>query len=68
LVHFVFVWYIFSGFGIRHQEKSGNPAMHDHLRPFCGFEQAILLTYFAWINLANAVSEKYGCAAAAKLK
>jgi hypothetical protein len=39
LVHFVFIWYIlcsfgtfcvhlvhFSGFGIMHQEKSGNPA------------------------------------------
>jgi hypothetical protein len=23
--HFVFIWYIFSGFGIMHQEKSGNP-------------------------------------------
>jgi hypothetical protein len=26
-VHFVFSWYIFSGFGIMHQEKSGNPAL-----------------------------------------
>jgi hypothetical protein len=25
-VHFVFIWYIFSGFGIMYQEKSGNPA------------------------------------------
>jgi hypothetical protein len=25
LVHFVFIWYIFSGFGIMHQGKSGNP-------------------------------------------
>jgi hypothetical protein len=25
LVHFVFIWNIFSGFGIMHQEKSGNP-------------------------------------------
>jgi hypothetical protein len=26
LVHFVFIWYIFSAFGIMHrQEKSGNP-------------------------------------------
>jgi hypothetical protein len=24
-VHFVFIWYIFSGFGIMHQEKSGSP-------------------------------------------
>jgi hypothetical protein len=24
--HFVFSWYIFSGFGITYQEKSGNPA------------------------------------------
>jgi hypothetical protein len=28
LVQFVFIWYIFSGFGIMHQEKSGNPAAH----------------------------------------
>jgi hypothetical protein len=25
LVHFVFIWYIFSGFGIMYQEKYGNP-------------------------------------------
>jgi hypothetical protein len=25
LVHYVFIWYIFSGFGIMNQEKSGNP-------------------------------------------
>jgi hypothetical protein len=25
LVHFVFIWYIFSGFGMKYQEKSGNP-------------------------------------------
>jgi hypothetical protein len=25
LVHFVFIWYIFSSFGIMHQEKAGNP-------------------------------------------
>jgi hypothetical protein len=27
LVQFVFIWYIFSGFGIMRQEKSGNPAV-----------------------------------------
>jgi ABC-type polysaccharide/polyol phosphate export permease len=27
MVHFVFIWYIFSGFGIMYQEKSGNPAL-----------------------------------------
>jgi hypothetical protein len=26
LLHFVFIWYIFSSFGIMFQEKSGNPA------------------------------------------
>jgi hypothetical protein len=26
LVHFMFIWYIFSGLGIMYQEKSGNPA------------------------------------------
>jgi hypothetical protein len=26
LVHFVFIWYIFSSFGIMDKEKSGNPA------------------------------------------
>jgi hypothetical protein len=29
LVHFVFIWYIFSGFGIMYQEKSGNPGSRD---------------------------------------
>jgi hypothetical protein len=29
MVHFVFIWYIFSGFGIMYQEKSGNPAADD---------------------------------------
>jgi hypothetical protein len=24
-VHFVFIWYIFSGFGMMYLEKSGNP-------------------------------------------
>jgi hypothetical protein len=24
----VFIWYIFSGFGIMHQEKSGNPEVN----------------------------------------
>jgi hypothetical protein len=27
LVHFVFIWYISSGSGVTHQEKSGNPAL-----------------------------------------
>jgi hypothetical protein len=27
-VHFVFIWYIFSGFGTIHHEKSGNPVSH----------------------------------------
>jgi hypothetical protein len=27
LLHFVYFWYIFSGFGIMYQEKSGNPAL-----------------------------------------
>jgi hypothetical protein len=26
LLHFVLIWYIFSSFGIMHEEKSGNPA------------------------------------------
>jgi hypothetical protein len=33
LVHFVFIWYIFSGFGIMYQEKSGNPAKESFLFP-----------------------------------
>jgi hypothetical protein len=28
LVHFVFIWYIFSGLGIMYLEKSGNPGMN----------------------------------------
>jgi hypothetical protein len=30
LVHFVFIWYIFSRFGIMDQKKSGNPATTTH--------------------------------------
>jgi hypothetical protein len=26
LLHFIFIWYIFSGFVIMYKEKSGNPA------------------------------------------
>jgi hypothetical protein len=26
LVHYMFIWYIFAGFGIKDHEKSGNPA------------------------------------------
>jgi hypothetical protein len=25
LVHYVVIWYIFSGFGIEYRDKSGNP-------------------------------------------
>jgi hypothetical protein len=28
LVHFAFIWYIFSGFGFMYQETSGNPDHH----------------------------------------
>jgi hypothetical protein len=39
LVHFLPIWYIFPGFGIMYQEKSGNPAPHR----MCGlFARAIL--------------------------
>jgi hypothetical protein len=37
LANFVFIWYIFSGFGIMYQEKSGNLAFDDAdavIRPF----------------------------------
>jgi hypothetical protein len=32
LEHFVFIWLIFSGFGIMYQEKSGNPAFRSTYR------------------------------------
>jgi hypothetical protein len=31
LVHFVFIWYNFSGFDIVYQEKSGNPVMRPYI-------------------------------------
>jgi hypothetical protein len=37
MVYFVVIWYIFSRFGILHQEKSGNPARHDK-RGHCQFK------------------------------
>jgi hypothetical protein len=30
LVHFLFIWCIFSGFGVVHREKSGNPGLELH--------------------------------------
>jgi hypothetical protein len=33
LLHLVFIWYIFSGFGIMYQEKSGNPADNQSIKP-----------------------------------
>jgi hypothetical protein len=27
LVYFVFIWYIYSGFGVMRKEKSGNPEL-----------------------------------------
>jgi hypothetical protein len=41
LVHLVIIWYIFSGFGITYQEKSGNPALgvfHFHMVTSGGIE------------------------------
>jgi hypothetical protein len=42
-VNFVFIWYIFSGFGIMCQEKSGNPglkrALQKRLRAKCLMEK-----------------------------
>jgi hypothetical protein len=28
LVQFVLIWYIFSGFGVTFEERSGNPGLH----------------------------------------
>jgi hypothetical protein len=36
LVLFVFIWYIFSGFGIMYHEKSGNPDREQQQRRFYG--------------------------------
>jgi hypothetical protein len=36
LVHFVFIFYIFSGFGIMYQEKSGNPGLRTFFDNVCG--------------------------------
>jgi hypothetical protein len=32
LVQFVFIWYVLSGLGIMHQEKSGNPGEKTSLK------------------------------------
>jgi hypothetical protein len=32
LVHFVYFWYIFSGFGFMYLEKSGNPGLVNEKR------------------------------------
>jgi hypothetical protein len=38
LVHFVLIWYIFSGFGITYQEKSGNPGSVAKLKTYSSFK------------------------------
>jgi hypothetical protein len=43
LVHFVLIWYIFSGFGIMYQYKSGNPGDIDTCDFFFYFGFALLL-------------------------
>jgi hypothetical protein len=61
LVHFVFIWYIFAGFGIVYQEKSGNPGMlpsrYGHTYVVCpGTSQsfvkfvASLSSYFTYLH------------------
>jgi hypothetical protein len=47
LVHFVYIWYIFSSFGIMYQEKSGNPG-----RPICSAEQTPL-THIETIRISK---------------
>jgi hypothetical protein len=42
LENFVFIWYIFSGFGIMHQEKYGNPAPGVTDTPFSTLSQSYL--------------------------
>jgi hypothetical protein len=41
LLHFVLIWYIFSRFGIVHQEKSGNPGRGLDLHSEIGFTQQV---------------------------
>jgi hypothetical protein len=45
---FVFVWYIFSGFGIMYQEKSGNPGGNQ-----TGWKQLIKNPEFSGLNHAR---------------
>jgi hypothetical protein len=42
LVHFVFIWYILSGFGNMYQEKSGSPECY----PICCMVQLLVITCF----------------------
>jgi hypothetical protein len=48
LVHFVSIWYIFSGFGIIDQDQSGNPAADTLLVPE---QSSVLRTGFSSLRI-----------------
>jgi hypothetical protein len=61
LVHFVFIWYILSGFGIMYQEKSGNPATYRYAEPRSDFfspemQKQVFLLSLLGLNLSRGPS------------
>jgi hypothetical protein len=50
LVHFVLIWFIFSGFGIMHQNKSGNPGQISETIGSCHLQRARFFTSYDSYN------------------
>jgi hypothetical protein len=49
---FVFIWYIFYGFGLMCQEKSGNPGL-EHANGVCEFFRQVHLKKATFVGLKN---------------
>jgi hypothetical protein len=47
-VHFVFIWYIFSSFGILHQDKSGSPGLLTRISLNYRKQNRIINTHQTW--------------------
>jgi hypothetical protein len=56
LVHFVFIWFIFSSFGITYQEKSGNPDVVSASKQ--PSKPVVISTFFRFCNLEKFYGKK----------
>jgi hypothetical protein len=61
LVHFVFIWYIFSSFGIMLQEKSGNPDPPVSSRHFYSKTKITLISMYVRFLHCGRFCDDYNC-------